>query len=165
MSRIFLFTAASLVLAFPSFAQTARPAEDASAASKAANTVPKARPHASSVPQISSSSWEVWSNVIIPAGGSVDIDSDTDFSSSDTVRVTVRSANADLADLAVNAYWSVPQANYYNNSAVVTGDTFYYANVGAAMFNTYGNQFRLRLVNNGNRTMTLTQVTVFARIF
>jgi hypothetical protein len=116
------------------------------------------------VPSYSSSLWEYWVNLTIPAGGSLDLDSAMDFSYSDSVRVTVRCGNGSLADLVLSAYWSVPLAPLFNVADVVKGDTFYYRNVGGATFNTYGSQFRLRIINNGVTGVTLSQVLMFARI-
>ncbi len=109
--------------------------------------------------------WEYWVNLTIPAGGSLDLDSDIDFAYSDSVRVTVRSGIGNLADVVLNAYWSVPFAPLFNVADVVRGDTFYYRNVGGATFNTYGSQFRLRIINNGVTAVTLSQVLLFARTF
>jgi hypothetical protein len=64
----------------------------------------------------------------------------------------------------MNAYWTVPQALYWNVADVVRGGTFAYTNVGGAVFNTYGSQLRLRLTNTGNATMYLSQVVIFTRV-
>ena len=107
--------------------------------------------------------WEVWRDITIAPGQSVNLDSGISFSTADTARVSIRSHNADLRDIVMDAYWAVPQAEFYNVAEIVTGDTFPYRNVGGATFTTYGNQFRLRLTNTGTSTMFLAQVIVFAR--
>jgi len=63
--------------------------------------------------------------------------------------VSIRSYNPDLRDIVMDAYWAVPQAEFYNVAEVVSGDTFPYRNVDGATFTTYGNQFRLRVTNTG----------------
>jgi hypothetical protein len=115
-------------------------------------------------PLYSSSLWKYWVNLTIAAGGSLDLDSGMDFSYSDSVRVTVRCSNGNLADVLLAAYWTVPLAPLFNLADVVKGDTFHYRNVGGATFNTYGSQFRLRIINNGVTGVTLSQVLMFTRI-
>ncbi len=110
----------------------------------------------------SSALWEYWVNLMIPAGSSLDLDADLDFSYSENVRVTVRSDGGSLADVALAAYWTMPQAPFFSVADVVRGDTFYYRNVGGATFNTYGSWFRLRIINNGASAVTLRQVLMFA---
>jgi hypothetical protein len=41
--------------------------------------------------------------------------------------------------------------------------TFPYWDAGAALFNTYGSQFRLILQNTGTQTVAIQQVTLFRR--
>jgi hypothetical protein len=107
-----------------------------------------------------SSLWEYWVNQVIPAGGSLDLDSEIDFSSSETARVTVRSDSANLGDIALAAYWTVPTAPYFNIADVVKGSGSYYRNAFGATFNTYGSRFRLRILNNGSSAVTLRQVLI-----
>ena len=116
------------------------------------------------MPSYSSSLWNYWVNLTIPAGGYLDLDPAMDFSYTDSVRVTVRCSNGSLADVVLGAYWSVPLAPLFNVADVVKGDIFPYRNVGGAIFNTYGSQFRLRIINNGVTGITLSQVLMFARI-
>lgn len=150
-------------------AQTEKRADDSAATTKTPGLKPssaKATPRlvSPSPQQDTYSSWEFWTNVIIPPGGSVNFDSQMDYSSSDTVRVTFRSENDSLTFMVASAYWSVPQLPLFNSAETVTGDTFYYSNVGGASFQCYGNQFRLRITNNGSAPVTLSQVLMFTRL-
>ena len=155
------------------WSQSSKSADDAEAALKTelanGTSSPKPDRHSSLPgsrtlsPSYSSSFWEYWVNLTIPAGGSLDLDSAMDFSYSDNVRVTVRCSNGNLADVVLGAYWSVPLAPLFNVADVIKGDAFYYRNVGGATFNTYGSQFRLRIINNGVTGVTLSQVLMFAR--
>jgi hypothetical protein len=151
------------------WAQTEKRQDDPRAISKS----PGLKPSSSKlVPQIESpsprqytfGSWEFWTNALIPAGGSLNFDSQIDYSSSDTVRVTLRSDNDALSGLLVAAYWAVPQLPFFNSAEVVTGDKFYFTNVGGATFNTYGSQFRLRITNTGSTPVNLSQVLLFTRV-
>ena len=108
--------------------------------------------------------WEYYSNLVIAPGQSINLDSGIDYSSSEAVAVTARSADSDIANLSMQAYWTLSGANYFNSAEVVNGSTFPYGNVGGAKFNVFGNVFRLTLVNNGAAPMRLVQVTVFTRI-
>jgi hypothetical protein len=163
-------------LAIGSFAQRGRPAQSAAVAkvdddetaalrmSKALPSKAKAEANASATPRsYSYADWEVWRDVTIAPGESVNLDSGISFTTADTARVSIRSRNADLREIVMNAYWAMPQAEFFNVAEIVTGDTFPYRNVGGATFTTYGNQFRLRLTNTGTSTMYLAQVVVFAR--
>jgi hypothetical protein len=161
----FLATAALLaVFASAGFAQ--RVADDASEAEKPTKGVSlKAQARVKAEPRGSGSygDWEVWRDVTIAAGQSVNLDSDMSFYTSDTARVSIRSRNSDLPNLVLNAYWAVPQALYWSVADVVRGEGLAYTNVGGAIFKTYGSQFRLRLTNTGSATMYLSQVVVFMR--
>jgi hypothetical protein len=153
------------------WSQSSKPADDADAAKMdlakgTASPKPDRRPSRAGPRTLSSSYasslWEYWVNLTIPAGSSLDLDSDLDFSYSDNVRVTIRSSDSgDLSDVVLDAYWTVPQAPFFNLADVVKGDTFYYRNVGGATFNTYGSRFRLRIINNGATAVTLRQVLMF----
>ncbi len=162
-----------VLLGAAGWSQSAKSADDGEAAVKAVlpkgiSSAPEDR-HASQpgprtlAPSYSSPLWEYWVNVTIAAGSSLDLNSAMDFSYADSVRVTVRCSDGSLADVVLGAYWSVPRAPLFNVADVVRGDTFYYRNVGGATFNTYGSQFRLRIINNGVTGITLSQVLLFAR--
>jgi hypothetical protein len=163
-----------VLLGAAGWSQSSKSADDAAAALKTdlakGTSSPKPDRHSSlpgsrtPIMSYSSSLWEYWVNLTIPAGGSLDLDSVMDFSYSDSVRVTVRCGNGNLADVVLGAYWSVPFAPLFNVADVVNADTFYYRNVGGATFNTYGSQFRLRIINNGVSGVTLSQVLMFARL-
>lgn len=109
-----------------------------------------------------SSDWELWRNLTIGPGQSVTLHSDLDFSTAGTARVSFRSRNNDLPDLRMDAYWAVPQAEFFNVAEVVTGQNFPYRNVGGVTFTTYGSQFRLRLTNTGGTTIFLSQIIIFS---
>jgi hypothetical protein len=157
--------AGALMLCFPTaFGQSPRTADNAASAEKLADRS-KVRANAAPSPKLSSSSWDVWYNLVIAPGEVFILDSKLDFSQSDTVRVTVRSANSDMPSLRLSAFWTVPEAQMFGNSEVVTGDHFFYTNSGGAVFNVYGTQFRLELANTGSSAMTLTQVTIFAHVY
>jgi len=146
-------------------AQTARRADENRAAVKSEGVEPstaKEAAPASSSSDSGSSKWQFWTNLIIPPGAGVNLDSVFEYSSSKNVRVTIRSANNDLDGLFMEAYWATPGLPFYNTAELVTGDQFHYANVGGATFNTYGTQLRLRISNNGPTIITLLQVLVFA---
>ncbi len=153
------------------WSQSSKPADDAEAAKADLAKSPSSPKPDQRSPRLtasrisnsfySSSLWEYWVNLTIPAGGSLDLDSDIDFSYSENVRVTVRSDFGNLAEVTLGAYWTVPPAPFFNVADVVNGNTFYYRNVGGATFNTYGNWFRLRITNNGGSAVTLRQVLMF----
>lgn len=121
-----------------------------------------AKPSAAS---LSYSTWEVYKFFNIGPGQAVNLDSGIDFYASDLVSVTIRAASGsvDLTDLEVLAYWSFPDADYWSVAETSHGLDFPFTNVGGAVFNVYGSQFRLRLVNNGTSTLSLAQVTIRCR--
>lgn len=167
MWRLTISTLCLVLLASPGIAQQSKAIDDESASRKAGSptSVPsKSKPLRSVVSQDSFSIWEFWTDVTIPAGASVNLDSRTDYSTVDTVRATIRSAGPDLNNVVVAAYWAIPQAPFYGIADVVAGTTFPFLNAGGATFNTYGSQFRLRVTNNGSNPISLTQVLIFARV-
>ncbi len=108
--------------------------------------------------------YDYFTTVTIPAGQSVSLDSTIDYSSSDTLRVTVRSAASDLFNLIGTAYFTVPNANEFVTQEVMLGTDFFYANSGGATFQVCGPQFRLTLRNTGTTTMTLTSVLIYTHV-
>ena len=109
------------------------------------------------------SQWEYWTNVTIPARGFVNLDSQLDFSTTSAVRMTIRTAEADMPNVVLNAYWAIPQVPYFGIADVIEGRRFPYSNAGGATLNPYGSQFRLQVVNNGPNPITVTQVLLFMR--
>jgi hypothetical protein len=176
MNRFFAAAALIAAIALGSFAQTGRSPRPAGAGDvaeevrAAAGSTESVRPNAKIRPNAATATprsysyadWDVWRNVTIAPGESVNLDSDINFSSADAARVSMRSHNDDLPDIRMNAYWAVPQAEFFNVAEVVTGATFPYSNTGGASFRAYGNRFRLRLTNTGSSTIYLIQVVVFA---
>jgi hypothetical protein len=118
---------------------------------------------ATSVPA-TTAKYEYYTNVVIAAGQTVNLDSALDYSSSDTVRVTVRSANNDLLALLGTAYFTVPNVTEFLTQEAFLGSDFFYSNSGGATFQVCGPQFRLALRNNGTTTMTLSSVLVYTHI-
>jgi len=131
-------------------------AEEASIVKNANANSPK--PHS-----LTYANYELTTNVVIPAGQYVDVESSLDYSAATSVAVTVRSSSGNASNLSLVAYWSVPEALYWNVVDVAEGTDFYYSNVGGARFNVYGNQFMLRLMNTGTAGVVLSQVLVFVQ--
>ena len=156
-----------VLLAAPSTAQKPKAfdGESSSRKSEGSYVAPsKTEPRSSVWPQNTFPQWEWWTNVTIPPGSSVNLDARFDYSTTDTVRVTIRSTGPDLGNFVMSAYWAVPQLSLYAVADVIGGTSFPYPNAGGATFNTYGSQFRLQVTNNGANPITLTQVLVFARV-
>jgi hypothetical protein len=167
MSIRTLFTLNLLLAPLLSFAQPVKVADAAAVAVKSDGIAPSrssVRP-AHSLPRVDSvTSWEYWNNVTIPPGGSVNLDSSLDYSSSDSAKVTVLSVNGtSLRDLVASAFWAVPAIQFFNAADVFTGDGSYYSDARAFTFSIYGSQFRLRLMNRGTSPVTLAQVLIFTR--
>ncbi len=111
-----------------------------------------------------SAKYEYYTNVTIPAGQSINLDSALDYSSSDTIAVTVRSAKADIANLVGTGYFTVPTATEYFTQEAFSGQNFNYSNTGGASFTVCGPQFRLTLQNQSTATITLSSVLVYTHI-
>lgn len=127
-----------------------------------------ARNPASSSPSTGRS--EVFRNIVIPPGKDFSIDSTLDYSSANSVAVTVQcttcnSSSSSLSGLGLTlqARWLVDGADYYVATENKTATAFPYWDAGGAIFNVYGSQFRLNLQNRGEQIITLQQVTVFVR--
>ena len=114
--------------------------------------------------QTTKAKYDYFTSVTIPAGQAISLDSTVDYSSSDTVRVTVRSAASDLLNLVGTAYFTVPNATEFVTQEVMLGTDFFYANSGGATFQVCGPQFRLTLRNTGTTTMTLTSVLIYTHV-
>ena len=113
---------------------------------------------------------EVFGIVIIAGGKSVSIDSTMDYSSANTVAVSVLCVICDTAltslgnsGLVLQARWAVPDAESYATTENVSATAFPYTDSGGAVFNVYGPQFRLILQNKGKQTIAIQQVTMFRR--
>jgi hypothetical protein len=113
---------------------------------------------------------EVFQDLVIPAGNNVFVDSTLDYSTANTVAVTIQcivcsSAVTSLgaSGLLLQARWSVPNASTYVTTENKTATAFPYWDAGGAMFNVYGSRFRLSLQNKGSQTIAIQQLTVFRR--
>ena len=143
------------------FAQSGKPVKlaDTSVAVK-----PAAASSTTPTTPLTSAKWDYFTSVTIPAGQTVNLESTIDFSSSDIVRVTVRSAGTDLLNLLGTAYFTVPNATEFVTQEVMLGSDFFYSNSGGAGFQVCGPQFRLALRNLGSTTLTLTSVLIYTRV-
>lgn len=171
MKRVLARAAILSAVALGAFAQSGRPtrfgADEESVALRStadpvlrSNTRSKAA--AASPRAAGASDWELWRNLTIGPGQSITLHSDMDFSTAGTARISMRSRNNDLPDVRLDAYWSVPQAEFFNVAEVASGSDFPYRNVGGATFTTYGSQFRLRVTNTGSTNIFLSQVIIFS---
>ena len=113
---------------------------------------------------------EVFEDVVIGAGKTVSLSSALDYSSNNTVAVTVlciicSSAATSLGNsgLVLQARWTVPDAQSFVTAESKAATAFTYSDSGGAVFNVYGPQFRLALQNKGTQTIALQQVTIFRR--
>ena len=113
---------------------------------------------------LTSAKYEYYANVTIPAGQSVNLDSTIDYSSSDTISVTLRSTKSDIAALLGTAFFIVPTATEYVTQEAFLGSNFFYNNSGGATFQVCGPQFRLTLQNLSNASMTLSSVLVYTHV-
>ena len=107
---------------------------------------------------------ETFTSLTIDPGASLTVDSAMDYSTSDVVRVSLRSMSGDLSPLQMLAYWSDPLLGFYNATQAIDGSTFVNANSGGGQFVVYGPQFRLVLTNTGTTTINLDQLMIFAPI-
>jgi hypothetical protein len=113
---------------------------------------------------------EVFGLVIVPAGQTVSLDSTMDYSSANTVAVSVlciicNSATTSLGNsgLVLQARWLVSDAELYATTENMAATSFPYTDAGGAVFNVYGAQFRLTLQNKGTQTIAIQQITMFRR--
>jgi hypothetical protein len=156
-----------VLLAAPSTAQQPKAVDGGSSSRKSEGSYvapSKTEPRSSAWLKDTFPQWEWWTNVTISPGSSVNLDARFDYSTTDTVRVTIRSTGPDLGSFVMSAYWAVPQLSLYAVADVIAGTSFPYSNAGGATFNTYGSQFRLQVTNNGANPITLAQVLVLARV-
>ena len=124
---------------------------------------------ATGAPAADTANYEVFEDIVIAAGKTVYMDSTLDYTSTNSVAVTVlciicSSAATSLANsgLVLQARWSNPEASYVTaeNKAATS---FTYLDSGGAIFNVYGPQFRFALQNKGTQTIAIQQVTIFRR--
>jgi len=113
---------------------------------------------------------EVFRSIVVQAGSSVSLDSTLDYSSVSTVAVTVLCAVCTTAatslgslGLVLQARWLVLSADSYVATENRAATAFAYWDVGAAVFNVYGSQFRLTLQNKGTQSIAIQQLTIFHR--
>jgi hypothetical protein len=113
---------------------------------------------------------EVFQSIVVAPGKRVSLDSTLDYSSVNTVAVTIQcivctSAVTSLgtSGLVLQALWLVPNAELYVATENKAATAFPYWDAGGAVFNVYGSQFRLTLQNKGTETITIQQLTMFRR--
>jgi hypothetical protein len=145
-------------------------AEDRPAVEKSAELGPlvRATPKIASRDAASVANSEVFENLVIAAGKTLTLDSAMDYSSNDTVAVSVlciicSTAATSLGNsgLVLQARWTVADAGDYVTTENRPATTFPYSDAGGAVFNVFGPQFRLVLQNKGAQTIALQQVTIF----
>ena len=119
---------------------------------------------------VTTTSSEVFQNIVIPADQNYSISSTMDYSAANTVAVTVEctictTATTSLASsgLVLQAGWLVPNATAYVVAENKAATAFLYTDAGSALFNVYGTQFRLILQNKGSVSIAIQQVTLFRR--
>ena len=119
---------------------------------------------------VTTTSSEVFQNVVIAAGQTYPILSTMDYSSADTVAVTVEctlctttATSLASSGLILQAGWTVPNAVSYVVAENKAATAFLYTDVGSALFNVYGTQFKLILQNKGTASIAIQQVTLFRR--
>ena len=105
-----------VLLAAPSTAQKPKAFDGESSSRKSEGSCvarSKTEPRSGTWPQDTFPQWEWWTNVTIAPNSSVNLDTRFDYSTTDTVRVTIRSTGPDLASFVMGAYWAVPQLPLY----------------------------------------------------
>src|SRR5579871_6231713 len=138
-----------------------QPIEHPSFAARAEKAAKPVARQAGSPAALSFSNSEVFTNYTIQPGGTLTLDSALDYSSSDSVSVTVRSADSDLGNVNLLSYWSTPNSVSYDLVEAASGAKFYFSNVGGAKFNVFGNNFRLILQNTGSAPVSIVQVVIY----
>jgi len=113
---------------------------------------------------LTSAKYEYYTNVTIPSGQSVNLDSTIDYSSSGTISSTLRSAKSDIASLLGTAFFTVPNALEYVTQEAFLGSNFFSNNSGGATVQVCGPQFRLTLQNLGSNSMTPSSVLVYTHV-
>ena len=113
---------------------------------------------------------EVFQSIVVAAGKTATINSALDYTSANTVAVTVQcivcsTAATSLTNsgLVLLASWLVPNAASYVAPESKAATAFLFWDAGGALFNVYGSQFRLILQNTGTGTIAIQQVTIFQR--
>jgi hypothetical protein len=115
----------------------------------------------------SSSNWELYQNVVVKSGASINIDSNLSFAAFENVAVSLRctaatSAATSMSTVTLQALWSVPGAELFSIAEFAPGSKFAYWDAGGTVFHVYGTQFRLSIQNTGNNDITLDQVVIYA---
>lgn len=121
-------------------------------------------------PTSSGSGVETFAGVQVPAGKSVTLDSALDYTLSNEVGVTVVCTTCTTADTSLStqgftlqARWRTASTASYVATEFKEASGFSYWDSGAAVFTVFGPQFRLLLLNTGDTTITVDQVTIFRR--
>ena len=129
-----------------------------------------ARVKASTAATLNSENFEVFLNVLIPAGRTVTLDSGLDYTSGSGAAVTVQcltcttqAAALSTGGLTLQARWTMPNAASFVATENKAATAFPYWDSGGAVFSAYGPQFSLTLQNKGSQSIALAQVTIFRR--
>lgn len=119
-------------------------------------------------PAKSAANWELYKDLIIPAGKSVSLASRIDFSDAASAAVTVRCTACDtlamsLEPITLQAFWSVPDAELGAVVEAKSGGSFLYFDSGGAIFEVYGPRLRLVVRNRSKQDFMIDQLTLFRR--
>jgi hypothetical protein len=119
-------------------------------------------------PVKSAANWELYKDLIIPAGKSLSLPSKIDFSFASAAAVTVRCTGCDtlalsLEPITLQAFWSVPGAEMDAVAEAKSGGSFPYFDSGGVAFQVYGPQLRLVVRNRSKQDFMVHQLTIFRR--
>lgn len=121
-------------------------------------------------PTSSGSGVETFAGVQVPAGKSVTLDSALDYTLASEVGVTVicttcttNETSLSTLGFTLQARWKTATTASYVATEFKEATGFSYWDSGAAVFTVFGPQFRLLLLNTGDTTITVDQVTIFRR--
>jgi hypothetical protein len=123
-----------------------------------------ARPAATLKPAVSTVNWEVYKNLTIAPGQFVTIESAVDFTGSDRAAVSYVNPNGDdLGGLGIEASWAVSGSDFWASTDKDSGGNFAFTNSGGSLFPVFGTDLRLVITNGGKSTVSIQQVTIYAR--
>jgi hypothetical protein len=109
------------------------------------------------------SAYNVFQNLVIPPGQNLLLTSQQDWAGADHASVAIECpASTSLQKVGIVMTWTIPIANFYTITDVISGSNFLLQNQGGAVVPTYGNMLQIIVVNTGPATVACDQLTAYA---
>jgi hypothetical protein len=108
------------------------------------------------------STFQVWYGLTIPAGQTLNLASDQDWTGTTTVAIAIECPpSMSIKNTQIFVWWGMSIANNLVSTDAIFGSNLTYTNMGGTTVATYGSQLKLQVRNAGTTDLACDQVTAY----